>query len=292
MAERRMMSKQFVNNASFMKMSDSAKLLYFYLNVNADDDGIVEAYAYSQMLNTPEDDVKVLCQKEFIVFLNDDWLAFLPHWLINQQLRADRYKPSIHRNTLLNKYPDSISKLKKISLEQFNKSIQQEELKPEVYKKIFGIPTDNQLETQVRSGQKSQGQESLEKGSVDELRSGQIKRSELQKTMTASFLDPKSKEIIMDRVDNFSEEEQIQIFKILSQSKSSIERKTGVMIRGSEYESLTHQMLERVLEELVKKVKSREKVNMFAYLNKSFTEYWNSLVKTIHNERNLNFFQN
>lgn len=291
MAERRMMSKQFVNNASFMKMSDSAKLLYFYLNVNADDDGIVEAYAYSQMLNTPEDDIKILCQKEFIVFLNDDWLAFLPHWLINQQLRADRYKPSIHRNTLLNKYPDSISKLKKLSLEQFNKSIQQEELKPEIYEKIFGIPSDNQLEPQVRLGQESQGKERLEKDSVGKLRLDKIRRSELQKTMSASFLDPKSKEIIMDRVDTFSEEEQVQIFKLLSQTKSSVQRKTGVMIDSSKYELLTHQMLERVLETLAKKMISRENINIFAYLNKSYTEYWESLVKTVHNERKLNFVQ-
>lgn len=292
MAERRMMSKQFVNNASFMKMSDSAKLLYFYLNVNADDDGIVEAYAYSQMLNTPEDDVKVLCQKEFIVFLNDDWLAFLPHWLINQQLRADRYKPSIYRNTLLNKYPDSISKLKQLSLEQFNKSIQQEELKPEIYEKIFGIPSDNQLEPQVRLGQKSLDKESLKKDSVDELSLDKIKRSELQKTMTASFLDPKSKEIIMDRVDNFSEEEQVQIFKLLSQTKSTVEKRSGILIDSSKYELLTHQMLERVLEILAKKRKTSKEINVFAYLNKSYTEYWESVIKTIHKERNLNFFQN
>lgn len=41
-----MLAKSFLNNASFMKMSDSAKLLYVYLNTNADDDGIVEAYPY------------------------------------------------------------------------------------------------------------------------------------------------------------------------------------------------------------------------------------------------------
>ncbi len=43
--------------------------------------------------------------------------------------------------------------------------------------------------------------------------------------MSASFLDSKSKEIIMDRVDTFSEEEQVQIFKLLSQTKSSEQRK-------------------------------------------------------------------
>ncbi len=51
MAEKRMLSKAFISSASFMKMSDSAKLLYVYLNVNADDDGIVEVFPYSQMLS-------------------------------------------------------------------------------------------------------------------------------------------------------------------------------------------------------------------------------------------------
>lgn len=86
MAERRMISKSFINSATFMKMSDSAKLLYFYLNVNADDDGIVEVFPYYKMLSIPEDDVRNLVEKEFIVFLNNDMLSFLPHWLQNNQL--------------------------------------------------------------------------------------------------------------------------------------------------------------------------------------------------------------
>lgn len=68
MAERRMIAKSFVNSATFMKMSDSAKLLYFYLNVNADDDGMVEVFPYYKMLSIPEDDVRNLAEKEFIVF--------------------------------------------------------------------------------------------------------------------------------------------------------------------------------------------------------------------------------
>lgn len=118
MAEKRMLSKAFISSASFMKMSDSAKLLYVYLNVNADDDGIVEVFPYSQMLGTPEDDVKVLLTKGFIFFLNGDWLAFLPHWLQNQYIRNDRYKASIYHNQLLNMNPDFFNKIPEAPIKQ------------------------------------------------------------------------------------------------------------------------------------------------------------------------------
>lgn len=124
MAERRMISKSFINSATFMKMSDSAKLLYFYLNVNADDDGIVEVFPYYKMLSIPEDDVRNLVEKEFIVFLNNDMLSFLPHWLQNNQLRSDRYKPSVHRNRLLNRYPKYIRNVKKVKKGLLDNSLQ------------------------------------------------------------------------------------------------------------------------------------------------------------------------
>lgn len=202
-----------------------------------------------------------------------------------------RYKPSIHRNTLLNKYPESISRLKKIGLEQFNNSLQQEELKPEIYNRIFGIPNDNQLEPQVRLGQKSLDEKSLTEDSVDKSSSNKLKRSELKKVMNSSFLDAKSKEIIMDRVDDFSEEEQVQIFKLISQTKSTIENKKRVLIDSQKYILLTHQMLERVLDILQKKKNLDEKVDVFAYLNTSYTEHWEKIVMSIHEDRNLNFFQ-
>ena len=39
MAQRRMFSKKIVETDFFMEMSPTAKLLYFYLNMSADDDG-------------------------------------------------------------------------------------------------------------------------------------------------------------------------------------------------------------------------------------------------------------
>lgn len=171
MAEKRMLSKTFLNNASFMKMSDSAKLLYVYLNTNADDDGIVEAYPYVKMLGTPDDDVKILFTKGFVFFLNEDLLAFLPHWLQNQNIRIDRYKPSIYRFKLLNLKPEFFSKLKPIKLDVILKSGQVEPLRVDLMEKWYpvGIPSINHLEVQSSQDQISSDKSSLVKNSIDKI---------------------------------------------------------------------------------------------------------------------------
>lgn len=78
MAEKRMLSKNFMYSRDYMQLSATAQILYIYLNLECDDDGIVQAYRLIQMLNTPVDDVKVLMQKELIVPIDDDFLVFLP----------------------------------------------------------------------------------------------------------------------------------------------------------------------------------------------------------------------
>ncbi|WP_409335143.1 DNA replication protein [Enterococcus lactis] len=175
MAEKRMLSKTFLNNASFMKMSDSAKLLYVYLNVNADDDGIVEAYPYVRMLGTPDDDVKILLAKEFLYMLNEDLLVFLPHWLQNQTLRTARYTPSIYRFKLLNSNPYFFTRLKETSIEKILKVGQTEMLRNDLIEKWYpsGLPKDNHGSAQIRSGQIRSDQISQEKGSLVEVREDQ-----------------------------------------------------------------------------------------------------------------------
>ena len=44
MANRRMFSKGICTASKFLKMPTDAQNLYFHLNLNADDDGVVEAF--------------------------------------------------------------------------------------------------------------------------------------------------------------------------------------------------------------------------------------------------------
>lgn len=106
MAERRMFSKSVVESARFLKMPPSSQNLYFHLGMNADDDGIVEAYPVINMIKAQEDDLKVLFSKEFVKVLNQDLVTYIADWREQNRIRPDRKKDSIYRDLLLQIKPD------------------------------------------------------------------------------------------------------------------------------------------------------------------------------------------
>ena len=107
MAERRMFSKRVVGSARFLKMPISTQCLYFHLGLNADDDGIVEAYTTIKQIGATEDDLKVLVAKGFCTVLNEDLVTYITDWRENNKLRADRKIDSIYKDLLLQMVPDA-----------------------------------------------------------------------------------------------------------------------------------------------------------------------------------------
>lgn len=102
MAEKRMFSKKVVSGGRFNRMPATARLLYFALGMDADDDGVVEAYDVLNATGTREDDLRVLVSKGYLTCLDSEDLVFyINHWSINNSLRADRKKDSIHKDLLL-----------------------------------------------------------------------------------------------------------------------------------------------------------------------------------------------
>lgn len=106
MAERRMFSKRVIGSARFLKMPISTQCLYFHLGLNADDDGIVEAYTTIKQIGATEDDLKVLVAKGFCTVLNEDLVTYITDWRENNKLRADRKIDSIYKDLLLQMVPD------------------------------------------------------------------------------------------------------------------------------------------------------------------------------------------
>jgi hypothetical protein len=106
MAERRMFSKRIINSARFLKMPISTQALYFHLGLNADDDGVVEAYPIIKSIGCTEDDLKVLVSKNFVVVLNEDLVSYITDWTENNRLRPDRKIDSIYKNLLVSICPD------------------------------------------------------------------------------------------------------------------------------------------------------------------------------------------
>lgn len=101
MAERRMFAKSVINSARFLRMPQTSRLLYYDLGMNADDDGVVEAFTVLRTTGAAEDDLRVLATRGFITVLNDDLVTYITDWGTNNQLRKDRYHPSIYAELLV-----------------------------------------------------------------------------------------------------------------------------------------------------------------------------------------------
>jgi len=96
-----MFSKTVITSAKFLKMPLETQALYFHLGLNADDDGVVEAYSTMRLLGANEDNLKVLAGKGFVKVLNEDLVSFIVDWREHNHIRADRKIDSIYQPLLL-----------------------------------------------------------------------------------------------------------------------------------------------------------------------------------------------
>ena len=101
MAERRMFAKSIVGSARFLRMPSTSRLLYYDLGMQADDDGIVEAFSVMRTTGATEDDLRVLASKGFVRVLNDDLVTYITDWSRNNYIQKDRYHPSIYKEILV-----------------------------------------------------------------------------------------------------------------------------------------------------------------------------------------------
>lgn len=137
MAQRRMFSKAVVNSARFLRMPQTSRLLYYDLGMAADDDGIVEAFTVIRTTGAAEDDLRVLASRGFVTVLNEDLVSYITDWQQNNQLRRDRYTPSVYAELL-------------VKLADGNQMA------------TGGLPDGNQMEPQYRLGKDSIGKVSIE----------------------------------------------------------------------------------------------------------------------------------
>ena len=143
MAERRMFAKSVIGSARFLRMPPSSRLLYYDLGMSADDDGVVEAFSVMRTTGAVEDDLKVLVSKGFVTVLNEDLVTYIVDWSKNNQIRKDRYQPSIYQNLLV-----QIGVVDQLA--------------------TVGQPKGNQRSTQYRIGKDSLGKDSIgEKKAAD-----------------------------------------------------------------------------------------------------------------------------
>ncbi len=152
---RRMFSDTITDSASFLKMPSSSRLLYYDLGMNADDDGVVEAYTVMRKTGATEDDLKVLVTKGFVKILDpEDLVIFIVHWRENNKIRADRKKNSIYKDLLLQIVPEA----------QLLEPAQRADVK---HKEICGQPLDVQWTAQCSVGKCSVNNTTLHNITLD-----------------------------------------------------------------------------------------------------------------------------
>ena len=101
MAERRMFAKAVIGSARFLRMPSTSRLLYYDLGMQADDDGVVEAFSVMRTTGATEDDLRVLASKGFVRVLNEDLVTYISDWSRNNYIQKDRYHPSIYTELLV-----------------------------------------------------------------------------------------------------------------------------------------------------------------------------------------------
>ena len=91
-AERRMFCKEFISGDDFLDLPATTRDLYFFLSMNADDDGFVNSPKNLQRLTGANSkNLQELIDKDFII-LFDSGVVLIKHWLVHNKLRKDRYK--------------------------------------------------------------------------------------------------------------------------------------------------------------------------------------------------------
>ena len=142
MAERRMFAKTIIDSDAFLDMPLSTQSLYFHLSMRADDDGFINnPKKIQRMIGASEDDLKLLIAKNFIIPF-ESGIVVIKHWKIHNYIRNDRYKETVYQEE------------KSLLDTKDNKAY------------TFGIPNDNQTETQVRLGKDSIGKISIDKDNM------------------------------------------------------------------------------------------------------------------------------
>lgn len=102
-----MVSKLIYDSERFLKMSVSARDLYTYLILHADDDGVVEAGTVLRLTKGADDDLNLLIYKNFITMLDpENKVVYVNDWLLHNTIRADRKTNSVYKDLLLKILPD------------------------------------------------------------------------------------------------------------------------------------------------------------------------------------------
>jgi len=145
-----MFTKKITESDAFLEMPASAQNLYFHLNMEADDDGFVNApKKIMRIVGASEDDMKLLILKKFVL-LFENGVIVIKHWRMHNLLRHDRYHPTQYKEQFNSLTLDDENIYHRTTTDSTDE--QQE---------IPWQPNGNQTATEVRLGKESIGKDSI-----------------------------------------------------------------------------------------------------------------------------------
>ena len=103
MAVRRMFSRSILCSDVYLRLPVSARALYIFLNMYADDDGFVDnPQTIMRLTRTTKCDLTRLTEAGFVIPF-DNGVVAVTHWRVHNLIRKDRYTPT--------QYPELLSSL-------------------------------------------------------------------------------------------------------------------------------------------------------------------------------------
>jgi hypothetical protein len=106
MADKRMISKTIIDSDIFLDMPQSTQLLYFHLNLRADDEGFIDSpKKVMRIVGSNQNDLDILLVKRYLLKFPSGVMV-VKHWKLHNTIRKDRMKETIYteeKNMLLEK---------------------------------------------------------------------------------------------------------------------------------------------------------------------------------------------
>ena len=106
MADKRMISKTIIDSDIFLDMPSSSQLLYFHLNLRADDEGFIDSpKKVMRIVGSNQNDLDILLAKRYLLKFPSGVMV-VKHWKLHNTIRKDRMKETIYteeKNMLLEK---------------------------------------------------------------------------------------------------------------------------------------------------------------------------------------------
>jgi len=95
MANKRMISKKIVDEDEFLDLPATSRLLYYDLNIRADDEGFVGSVKkIMRTTGATKIDFEMLVRKKFIIIF-DTGVIVIKHWYIHNYIRKDTFQETI-----------------------------------------------------------------------------------------------------------------------------------------------------------------------------------------------------